>query len=87
MGFQVVVLCCRKTGYLYEFDLYLGKKEKTELGLEETVVLNLSKKLENIHCILYFDNIFVLQHWLISFSIGKYTALVQFKVTRKIWLL
>ena len=24
---------CSETGYLYEFDLYLGKKEKTELGL------------------------------------------------------
>ena len=24
--------CCSKTGYLYELDLYLGKKKKTELG-------------------------------------------------------
>ena len=43
---------------LYEFDLYFGKKQKTELWLGEIVVLNLSKKLENAHCILYFDNFF-----------------------------
>ena len=49
--------CC-KTGYLYEFHLYLGKKEKAELGLREAVVLDLSKKLENAHCMLYFDNFF-----------------------------
>ena len=47
---------CSKTGYLYEFDLYLRKKEKTELGLGKTVVWDLSKKLENKHCMLYFDN-------------------------------
>ena len=50
--------CCSKTGYLYEFDLFLGKKEKADLGLGETVVLDLSKKLENAHCMLYFDNFF-----------------------------
>ena len=50
--------CCSKTGYPYEFDLYLDKKEKAELGFGETVVLDLSKKLENTHCMLYFDNFF-----------------------------
>ena len=40
-------------GYLYEFNLYIGKKEKGELGLGETVVLDLSRKLEK-----YFDNFF-----------------------------
>ena len=41
--------CCSKTEYLYEFDLYIGKKEKAEPGLGETAVLDLSKKLENKH--------------------------------------
>ena len=54
-GFKWWCRCCSKTGYLYEFDLYLGKKEKAELRLGETVVLNLSK---NTHCMLYFDNFF-----------------------------
>ena len=50
--------CCSKTGYLYVFDLYFSKKEKTELGLGETVVLDLPKKLENTHCMLYIGNFF-----------------------------
>ena len=57
-GFKWWCRCCSKTGYLYKFDFYLGKKEKAKLGLGETVVLDLSKKLENIHCMLYFDNFF-----------------------------
>ena len=43
---------------MYEFDFYLGKKVKTELRLRNTVVLDLSKKLKNALCMLYFDNIF-----------------------------
>ena len=79
--------CWSKAGYLYEFDLYLGKKKKKELELGETVVLDLFKKLENTHCMLYLIIFLILQHRLRSFSIGKYTALVQFEVTGKIWLL
>ena len=57
-GFKWWCRCCSKTGYLYEFDIYLGKKEKKEVRLGETVVLDLSKKLENAHCTLYFENFF-----------------------------
>ena len=32
--------------------------KKTKLGLGETAVLDLSKKLENTHCMLYFENFF-----------------------------
>ena len=46
-GFKWWCRCCSKTGYLYEFDLYLCKKKKTEFGLGKAVVLDLSKKLEN----------------------------------------
>ena len=42
--------CSSTTGYIYEPDLYLGKKDKTELGLGESVVLNLSEKLEDSYC-------------------------------------
>ena len=49
--------CCSKEGYLYEFMIFiLAKRKKIELGLGATVVLDLSKKLENTHCMLYFDN-------------------------------
>ena len=34
-GFKWWCSCCCKTGYLYEFDLYLGKKEKTLLLLRK----------------------------------------------------
>ena len=53
-GFKWWCQCCSKTEYLYVFDLYLGKKEK----LGETTVFDLSKNLENTHCMLYFDNFF-----------------------------
>ena len=82
MGFNRWCRCFSKTGYLYEFDLYLGKDEKRELRIGETVVLDLSKKLENTHFML-----FLLQLWSKNFSIVEYTALVQFEVTGKIWLL
>ena len=48
--------CFSKAWYLYEFDLYLGKDEKRELHIGGTVVLDLSKKLENTHFMLFFNN-------------------------------
>ena len=45
----------------------------------ETVVLDLSKELENTHSTLYFDNFFN--------SLTLVEKLVQFEVTGKIWLL
>ena len=46
-GFKWWCRCRSKTGYLYESDLYLDKRGKTELRLGETVVLDLSKKSRN----------------------------------------
>lgn len=38
---------CKSTkGYLYKFDEYLDKKDKCEFGLDGSVVLNVSEKLE-----------------------------------------
>ena len=69
-GFKCWCRFCSKTGYLYELDLYLGKKEKTEEGLGETVVLDLSMKLESMHTVCFnFTTALILQHWLRSFSI------------------
>ena len=36
----------------------LAKSKKAEIGLGETVALAFSKKLQNIHCMLDFDNFF-----------------------------
>ena len=37
-GFKFWFLCANKTGYLYQLDLYLGKKEKTEENFGPSVV-------------------------------------------------
>ena len=42
--------CCSKSAYLYQFDMYLGKKSKTEFGLGESVVLSLCMNLKNSYC-------------------------------------
>ena len=44
-GFKMWYRCAPKIGYLYEFDIYTGKKESTEFGLGESVVLQLTEKL------------------------------------------
>ena len=85
-GFKWWCRCSSTTGYLYEFNLYLGKKEKTEIGLGESAVLNLSQKLEGSYCTLYFDNFFNIC-WLTNFMKKDSTVLGQFEKTDVIWLL
>ena len=69
---------CSSSGYLYETDLYLGKKQEPEYNLGESVVLNLSQSLRDTYCTLYFDNFSVTQLWLESYLMMAYMALVQF---------
>lgn len=57
-GFKFWFRCDSKSGYLYEFDLYLGRKESTEYGLGESVVINLINSLKGTYCNLFFDNFF-----------------------------
>jgi len=57
-GFKWWFRCASSSGYLYEFDLYLGRKKNSELNLGEGVVLTLSEKLKGTYCTLYFDNFF-----------------------------
>lgn len=57
-GFKFWFRCGSKSGYLYEFDMYLGKKAKTEFGLGESVVLSLCESLKNANCYVFFDNFF-----------------------------
>ena len=57
-GFKFWFRCGSKSGYLYEFDMYLGKKGNTEFGLGESVVLSLCKSLKDTNCYVYFDNFF-----------------------------
>ena len=57
-GFKFWFRCGAKSGYLYEFDMYLGKKGNTKFGLGESVVLSLCQKLKDTHCFVFFDNFF-----------------------------
>lgn len=57
-GFKMWCRAESSTGYLFEFDLYTGKKTKTEVGLGESVILSLTDKLKGLGCEVYFDNFF-----------------------------
>ena len=57
-GFRFWFRCGSKFGYLYEFDMYTGKKQEAEKGMGEQVVLKLMESLKNTFCQVYFDNIF-----------------------------
>ena len=47
-----------KMRYFQEMDMYLGKKQQVEHSLGEGVVLQLSQKLNDTYCTLFFDNFF-----------------------------
>jgi DNA excision repair protein ERCC-6 len=58
-GFKLWVRACSKTGYVYEFDIYTGRKaQETEFGLGESVVLQLTEKIVDSGIIVAFDNFF-----------------------------
>ena len=57
-GFGMWYRCAPKIGYLYEFDIYTGRKETTEFGLGESVVLQLKEKLNGSFCRIFLDNFF-----------------------------
>ena len=85
-GFKWCCRYCSKTGYLYEFERYLGKKEKTELGLGETAVLDIFKKFENLYWKFYL--IFsIFQLWWLSSLTREYATLVQLVLIEIAWLL
>ena len=56
--FRMWYRCAPKTSYLYEFDIYTGRKETAEFGLGESVVLQLIEKLNGSFCRIFFDNFF-----------------------------
>ena len=66
--------CGAKSGYLYEFNMYVGKKGNTELGLGESVVLSLCQKLKHTHYV-FFDNYFISPTLLVKLlEIGIYAT-------------
>ena len=65
-GFKFWFRYGAKSVYLFEFDMYLGKKGNTEFGLGESVVLSLCQTLKDTHCFVFFDNIFTSPAYLSS---------------------
>ena len=57
-GFKMWCRCDSKSGYLFEFDLYTGKKCGVEYGLGKGVVIQLTEKLMKMGCEIYVDNFF-----------------------------
>ena len=49
VGFKFWYRCASQTGYLYQLDLYLGKKENSEENLGPGVVLKMTEGLVNSH--------------------------------------
>ena len=48
-----------KTGYLYQFDIYVAKKTASpELGLSRSVVMQLTEFLKNSCCRIFCDNFY-----------------------------
>ena len=57
-GFKLWCRCDAVSGYLYQFDLYTGRKTATEYGLGEGVVIMLTTPLEELGCQIFTDNFF-----------------------------
>ena len=57
-GFKFWYHCNSKTGCLYHFGLYLGKKENANKNLGGSVVLVLTKCLKSTYCPMFFDSFF-----------------------------
>ena len=55
-GFRMWYRCTLKTGYLYQCDIYTGRKETAEFGLGESVVLQLAEKLNGNFSLIFFEN-------------------------------
>ena len=57
-GFEMWYRCAPKTYYLYDFNIYTGRKEATQFGLGESDVFQLTGKLNESLCCLFIDNFF-----------------------------
>ena len=54
--FKFWLRCNAITGYIYEFDIYIGQKDAPELGLGKNIVLDFAKKLHGTRISVFADN-------------------------------
>ena len=57
-GIKFWLRCDAITGYLFESDIYTGRKDTPELGLGENVVMDLTKKLKDTGVSIFANNYF-----------------------------
>lgn len=57
-GFKHFCRNCSNTGYIFEFDIYTGKKTQIEVGLAEGVVLQLTRKIKERNIRLFTNNFY-----------------------------
>ena len=57
-GFKYWYRCDSEAGYVYQLELYQGRKEKKELNLGLSVVLDSCEILKDSYCHVFFDNFF-----------------------------
>ena len=76
--------CTPKTGYLYEFDIYTGRKETSEFGLGESVVRQLTEKLNGSFCCIFFDDFFTSSSLLRKFTNNSLYAIGVVQQNRKL---
>ena len=62
-GFKFWFYCSSKSGYMYQIDIYLGRKQTPEfnLGLGKEVVLQLMKDLEQLFRTVYLTTFLIIQ--------------------------
>ena len=53
-GFKFWYRCASETEYLYQFDLYFGKKESADKNLGPGAVLKMTKSLRYSHSMVFF---------------------------------
>ena len=82
-GFNVWLCFSSKSSYLYQMDIYLGRKQTPEfnLALWEEVVHQLTKDLEQSFYSVYFDNFFNSPKIIENYSKNAFLVLEQFEPT------
>ena len=54
-GFKYCYRCDSEADYVYQLELCQGRKEKRELNLGSSVVLDLHQVLKDTYCHVFFD--------------------------------
>ena len=58
-GFKLCSHCANETGYLHQYDLYVGKKESTEESLGPTIILKITRSSKwSLYVLPFFHNFF-----------------------------